>query len=92
MEFDSEMVAIRVAAGPHFGTGTSVMASELLTNHEHGKTAQRFGSMAECPTPRRVSGNDCPDVRRLFEKLHEEICRTKREFSLLLLDLDGLKR
>jgi len=33
--------------------------------------------------------------RRLFEVLHAEICRTKRtgrEFSLLLLDLDGLKR
>jgi len=32
--------------------------------------------------------------RRLFEVLHAEICRTKRtgrEFSLLLLDLDGLK-
>jgi two-component system cell cycle response regulator len=32
--------------------------------------------------------------RRLFEELHAEICRTKRtgrEFSLLLLDLDGLK-
>jgi diguanylate cyclase (GGDEF)-like protein/PAS domain S-box-containing protein len=32
--------------------------------------------------------------RRLFEALHAEICRTKRtgrEFSLLLLDLDGLK-
>jgi diguanylate cyclase (GGDEF)-like protein/PAS domain S-box-containing protein len=32
--------------------------------------------------------------RRLFEVLHMEICRTKRterEFSLLLLDLDGLK-
>jgi diguanylate cyclase (GGDEF)-like protein/PAS domain S-box-containing protein len=32
--------------------------------------------------------------RRLFEVLHTEICRTKRterEFSLLLLDLDGLK-
>jgi diguanylate cyclase (GGDEF)-like protein/PAS domain S-box-containing protein len=33
--------------------------------------------------------------RRLFEVLHAEICRSKRtgrEFSLLLLDLDGLKR
>lgn len=33
--------------------------------------------------------------RRLFEELHAEICRSKRtgrEFSLLLLDLDGLKR
>jgi len=33
--------------------------------------------------------------RRLFEVLHSEICRSKRtgrEFSLLLLDLDGLKR
>lgn len=33
--------------------------------------------------------------RRLFEVLHAEICRTKRtnrEFSLILLDLDGLKR
>ena len=33
--------------------------------------------------------------RRLFEVLHAEICRTKRtnrEFSLVLLDLDGLKR
>jgi diguanylate cyclase (GGDEF)-like protein/PAS domain S-box-containing protein len=32
--------------------------------------------------------------RRLFEVLHAEICRsqrTEREFSLLLLDLDGLK-
>jgi two-component system cell cycle response regulator len=32
--------------------------------------------------------------RRLFEVLHAEICRSKRtgrEFSLLLLDLDGLK-
>jgi len=32
--------------------------------------------------------------RRLFEVLHSEICRSKRtgrEFSLLLLDLDGLK-
>jgi diguanylate cyclase (GGDEF)-like protein/PAS domain S-box-containing protein len=32
--------------------------------------------------------------RRLFEALHAEICRSKRterEFSLLLLDLDGLK-
>jgi diguanylate cyclase (GGDEF)-like protein len=32
---------------------------------------------------------------RLFEVLHSEICRserTGREFSLLLLDLDGLKR
>jgi diguanylate cyclase (GGDEF)-like protein/PAS domain S-box-containing protein len=32
--------------------------------------------------------------RQLFEVLHAEICRTKRtgrEFSLLLLDLDGLK-
>jgi len=32
--------------------------------------------------------------RRLFEEMHAEICRTKRtgrEFSLLLLDLDGLK-
>jgi diguanylate cyclase (GGDEF)-like protein len=32
--------------------------------------------------------------RRLFEVLHAEICRskrTRREFSLLLLDLDGLK-
>jgi diguanylate cyclase (GGDEF)-like protein/PAS domain S-box-containing protein len=32
--------------------------------------------------------------RRLFEVLHAEICRskrTKREFSLVLLDLDGLK-
>jgi diguanylate cyclase (GGDEF)-like protein/PAS domain S-box-containing protein len=32
--------------------------------------------------------------RRLFEALHTEICRSKRterEFSLLLLDLDGLK-
>jgi diguanylate cyclase (GGDEF)-like protein/PAS domain S-box-containing protein len=32
--------------------------------------------------------------RRLFEALHAEICRsqrTEREFSLLLLDLDGLK-
>jgi diguanylate cyclase (GGDEF)-like protein/PAS domain S-box-containing protein len=32
--------------------------------------------------------------RRLFEVLHTEICRSKRtgrEFSLLLLDLDGLK-
>jgi diguanylate cyclase (GGDEF)-like protein/PAS domain S-box-containing protein len=32
--------------------------------------------------------------RRLFEVLHAEICRTKRtqrEFSLILLDLDGLK-
>jgi diguanylate cyclase (GGDEF)-like protein/PAS domain S-box-containing protein len=32
--------------------------------------------------------------RRLFEVLHAEICRTKRtgrEFSLLLLDVDGLK-
>jgi len=33
--------------------------------------------------------------RRLFEVLHSEICRsqrTGREFSLLLLDLDGLKK
>lgn len=33
--------------------------------------------------------------RRLFEVLHAEICRSKRtgrEFSLLLLDLDGLKK
>ena len=33
--------------------------------------------------------------RRLFETLHTEICRSKRtgrEFSLLLLDLDGLKK
>lgn len=33
--------------------------------------------------------------RRLFEVLHAEICRSKRtgrEFSLLLLDLDGLKQ
>lgn len=33
--------------------------------------------------------------RRLFEVLHSEICRSKRterEFSLLLLDLDGLKQ
>ena len=33
--------------------------------------------------------------RRLFEALHAEICRSKRtgrEFSLLLLDLDGLKQ
>jgi diguanylate cyclase (GGDEF)-like protein len=33
--------------------------------------------------------------RRLFEVLHAEICRSRRtgrEFSLLLLDLDGLKR
>jgi diguanylate cyclase (GGDEF)-like protein/PAS domain S-box-containing protein len=33
--------------------------------------------------------------RRLFEVLHSEICRsqrTEREFSLLLLDLDGLKQ
>jgi diguanylate cyclase (GGDEF)-like protein/PAS domain S-box-containing protein len=33
--------------------------------------------------------------RRLFEVLHSEICRSKRtgrEFSLLLLDLDGLKK
>ena len=33
--------------------------------------------------------------RRLFEVLHAEICRsqrTEREFSLLLLDLDGLKK
>ncbi len=33
--------------------------------------------------------------RRLFEELHAEICRsqrTKREFSLVLLDLDGLKK
>jgi len=33
--------------------------------------------------------------RRLFEALHAEICRsqrTSREFSLLLLDLDGLKK
>src|SRR5690242_7404273 len=33
--------------------------------------------------------------RRLFEVLHAEICRSKRtgrEFSLALLDLDGLKR
>jgi diguanylate cyclase (GGDEF)-like protein/PAS domain S-box-containing protein len=33
--------------------------------------------------------------RRLFEALHAEICRSKRtgrEFSLLLLDLDGLKK
>jgi diguanylate cyclase (GGDEF)-like protein len=33
--------------------------------------------------------------RRLFEVLHAEICRsqrTGREFSLLLLDLDGLKK
>ena len=33
--------------------------------------------------------------RRLFEVLHAEICRSKRtgrEFTLLLLDLDGLKR
>jgi len=32
--------------------------------------------------------------RKLFEVLHAEICRTKRtqrEFSLILLDLDGLK-
>jgi diguanylate cyclase (GGDEF)-like protein len=32
--------------------------------------------------------------RRLFDALHAEICRsqrTKREFSLVLLDLDGLK-
>jgi diguanylate cyclase (GGDEF)-like protein/PAS domain S-box-containing protein len=35
------------------------------------------------------------NYRRLFEVLHAEICRsqrTGREFSLLLLDLDGLKR
>src|SRR5437588_510696 len=33
--------------------------------------------------------------RRLFDALHAEICRskrTKREFSLVLLDLDGLKK
>jgi len=33
--------------------------------------------------------------RRLFEVLHAEICRSKRterEFAVLLLDLDGLKR
>ena len=33
--------------------------------------------------------------RRLFEVLHSEICRSKRtgrDFSLLLLDLDGLKK
>jgi diguanylate cyclase (GGDEF)-like protein/PAS domain S-box-containing protein len=33
--------------------------------------------------------------RRLFEALHAEICRSRRtgrEFSLLLLDLDGLKK
>ena len=33
--------------------------------------------------------------RRLFEALHAEICRSKRtgrEFSLLMLDLDGLKK
>lgn len=33
--------------------------------------------------------------RRLFEVLHAEICRSKRterEFSILLLDLDGLKK
>jgi diguanylate cyclase (GGDEF)-like protein/PAS domain S-box-containing protein len=35
------------------------------------------------------------NYRRLFEVLHSEICRSKRterEFSLLLLDLDGLKQ
>jgi len=35
------------------------------------------------------------NYRRLFEALHAEICRSKRtgrEFSLLLLDLDGLKK
>jgi diguanylate cyclase (GGDEF)-like protein len=34
------------------------------------------------------------NYRHLFEDLHAEICRSKRtgrEFSLLLLDLDGLK-
>jgi diguanylate cyclase (GGDEF)-like protein/PAS domain S-box-containing protein len=35
------------------------------------------------------------NYRRLFEALHAEICRSKRtgrDFSLLLLDLDGLKK
>jgi diguanylate cyclase (GGDEF)-like protein/PAS domain S-box-containing protein len=35
------------------------------------------------------------NYRRLFEVLHAEICRSKRtgrEFSLVLLDLDGLKK
>ena len=35
------------------------------------------------------------NYRRLFEVLHAEICRSKRtgrDFSLVLLDLDGLKR
>jgi diguanylate cyclase (GGDEF)-like protein/PAS domain S-box-containing protein len=35
------------------------------------------------------------NYRRLFEVLHSEICRSKRtgrEFSLVLLDLDGLKK
>jgi diguanylate cyclase (GGDEF)-like protein len=35
------------------------------------------------------------NYRRLFEVLHAEICRSKRtgrEFSVLLLDLDGLKK
>jgi len=38
---------------------------------------------------------DLANHRRLFEALHAEICRSKhtgREFSVLLLDLDGLKK
>ena len=40
------------------------------------------------------SMTDLANHRRLFEALHAEICRSKRtnrEFSLILLDLDGLK-
>jgi diguanylate cyclase (GGDEF)-like protein len=52
--------------------------------------------MRTCSTaPATDSLTDLANHRRLFEVLHAEIARSKRsgrEFSVLLLDLDGLKQ
>src|SRR6266436_8674878 len=66
------------------------MKSSLLISRNSGVLVEQLRRQADSDSLTGLANH-----RRLFEVLQAEICRSKRtgrEFSLLLLDLDGLKR